>query len=100
MDFAVLNPDIQEFINRNVQNDISTIALQKNPFPTVNWFDILDQINGKQKAKSKLPTWFNTQNILYPATISIEQTSSEKAAEYKSKLVSGEKLIDLQAVLE
>ena len=95
MDLAVLNPDIQEFINRNIGNDISTIALQKNPFPTVNWFDILDQINGKQKAKSKLPTWFNTQNILYPATISIEQTSSEIAAEYKSQLVSGEKLIDL-----
>ncbi|MCA6423184.1 MAG: class I SAM-dependent methyltransferase [Flavobacterium sp.] len=95
MDLAVLNPDIQEFINRNVGNDISTIALQKNPFPEVNWFDILDQINGKQKAKSKLPTWYNTQNILYPATVSIEQTSSEKAAEYKSQLVSGEKLIDL-----
>ena len=95
MDLAVLNPDIQEFINRNVQNDISTIALQKNPFPTVNWFDILDQINGKQKAKSKLPTWFNTQNILYPTSISIEQTSSEKTAQYKSQLVSGEKLIDL-----
>ena len=95
MDLAVLNPDIQEFINRNIENDISTIALQKNPFPKVNWFDILDQINGKQKAKSKLPTWFNTQNILYPTTISIEQTSSEKAAEYKSQLVSGEKLIDL-----
>lgn len=95
MDLAVLNPDIQEFINRNVGNDISTIALQKNPFPKVNWFDILDQINGKQKAKSKLPTWYNTQNILYPATVSIEQTSSEKAAEYKSQLVSGEKLIDL-----
>ena len=95
MDLAVLNPDIQEFINRNIGNDISTIALQKNPFPTVNWFDILDQINGKQKAKSKLSTWFTTNNILYPTSISIEQTSSEKTAQYKSQLVSGEKLIDL-----
>jgi hypothetical protein len=95
LDLAVLNPDIQEFINRNLENDISKIALQKNPFPDVNWIQILNQINGKQKAKSKLPTWFVTENILYPAKICIEQTSSEKTAEYKSQLVSGEKLIDL-----
>jgi len=95
LDLAVLNPDIQEFINRNLENDISKIALQKNPFPDVNWIQILNQINGKQKAKSKLPTWFVTENILFPAKICIEQTSSEKTAEYKSQLVSGEKLIDL-----
>lgn len=95
MDLAVINSEIQKFIISNIENDISKIALQKNPFTKVNWVDILNQINGKQKAKSKLPTWFTTQNILYPATISIEQTSSEKTAEYKSQLVSGEKLIDL-----
>jgi len=42
-----------------------------------------------------LPSWYNTENIIYPSKISLEQTSSEKTALYKSELVSGETLIDL-----
>ena len=32
---------------------------------------------------------------MYPAKVSIEQTSSEKAAKYKTSIASGESLIDL-----
>ena len=92
---SLLQKEIQNFIDNNLSSNIAALALQKNPFPQANWIEILNQINGKQKAKSKLPTWFTTQNILYPAIISIEQTSSEKTANYKSQLVSGENLIDL-----
>jgi hypothetical protein len=42
-----------------------------------------------------LPTWFNTKKIIYPSKISVEQTSSERTAAYKSQLVSGKSLIDL-----
>jgi hypothetical protein len=47
----------------------------------------------KLKAKHKLPIWFNTENIIYPGKISIEQTSSEKTANHKTTIVSGESLI-------
>lgn len=59
------------------------------------WILILRQIESKSKAKDKLPQWFLTENIVYPPKISIEQTSSEKTALYKSSLISGESLIDL-----
>lgn len=95
MNFTLLNPEIQEFITANIDTPISTLALQKNPFPEVNWLEILNQILAKGKAKDKLPTWFQTQDILYPSKISVEQTSSEKTAHYKSTLVSGDSLIDL-----
>ena len=95
MDQLILNPDIQAFINKNIGQSISKLALQKNPFPEVNWISILNQIEAKTKSKDKLPTWFSRENILYPAKISIEQTSSEKAAEYKASIISGESLIDL-----
>ena len=42
-----------------------------------------------------MPTWFNTNAIVYPSKISLEQTSSEITAQYKSDLVSGESIIDL-----
>ncbi len=95
MDLELLNPEIQEFISVSTDKDISKLALQKNPFPKVNWVSILNQINAKKKAKDKLPTWFQTQKILYPTKISVEQTSSEKTAKYKANIINGENLIDL-----
>lgn len=95
MDLLILNPEIQAFINANIGKNISKLALQKNPFPDVDWIGILSQIEAKTKAKDKLPNWFLTKNIIYPTKISIEQTSSEKTASYKASIVSGESLIDL-----
>ncbi len=95
MDSSLLHPEIQKFITANIGADSSKLALQKNPFPEVNWIAILNQIAAKTKSKNKLPTFFKTENIIYPSKISVEQTSSEKTAQYKASLVSGETLIDL-----
>lgn len=95
MDWRIVNPEIQQFINANVDKNISKLALQKNPFPDVEWIAVLNQIEAKTKAKLKLPTWFAAKNIVYPSKISVEQTSSEKTASYKASLISGESLIDL-----
>jgi hypothetical protein len=91
----VLHPEIQNYINSKIGTDLSKLALSKNPFPDVAWTEIINQIAAKTKAKEKLPTWFHAENIIYPSKISVEQTSSEATAEYKSSLVSGESLIDL-----
>lgn len=95
MDDKLLSPEIQKFINESVGADVSKLALAKNPFPDVDYKEILSQISAKTKARDKLPTWFSTDNIYYPTKVSVEQTSSEKTAEYKAGLISGQKLIDL-----
>ena len=95
MDLPLLNPTIQQFIEDKIGISVAKLALQKNPFPEVEWITILNQIEAKTKAKDKLPTWYNTTNIIYPSKISVEQTSSERTAEYKSGLIEGESLIDL-----
>ena len=95
MNTSILSKNIQDFITQNNSASISKLALQKNPFPEVDWILILNQIEAKSKAKDKLPTWFSTENIIYPGKISVEQTSSEKTAAYKASLLSGETLIDL-----
>lgn len=95
MNTSVLDQNIQEFITENSGAPIAKLALQKNPFPEVDWILILNQIEAKSKAKDKLPTWFKTENIIYPGKVSVEQTSSEKTAAYKASLISGTSLIDL-----
>jgi hypothetical protein len=95
LDFKLLKTEIQQFINANIDVNIAKLALQKNPFPDVDWISILNQIEAKTKSKDKLPTWFAAKSILFPSKISVEQTSSERTASYKSQIVSGENLIDL-----
>ncbi|WP_445710238.1 THUMP-like domain-containing protein [Flavobacterium sp.] len=90
-----LTKEIQDFINENINSNISDLALQKHNFKTIGYSQIINQIVAKQKAKDKLPTWFITEHIIYPPKVSIEQTSSERAAKYKSSIIEGENLIDL-----
>jgi hypothetical protein len=91
----ILNSEIQKFIIENTGLDTSKLALKKNPFSQIEFKILLNQIESRTKSKDKLPTWFNCNNIVYPTKISIEQTSSEATAKYKSEIVSGESLIDL-----
>jgi len=96
LDFKqLLSSEIQEFINSNLDTDVTQLALSKNPFPEVEYTSVINQIKAKQKAKDKLPIWYSKPNILFPSKISVEQTSSEKTAEYKLEIVSGDSLIDL-----
>ena len=95
MDTSLLHPEIQKYINSQLGVDVAKLALQKNPFPDTNWISILNQIAAKTKVKDKLPTYFSFENIIYPNKVSVEQSSSEKTALYKSKIVFGDTLIDL-----
>jgi 16S rRNA G966 N2-methylase RsmD len=93
--FKILNPKIQQFIQEHLNSNLQQLALKKNPFPEVDYKIILNQIETKNKSKYKLPTWFETQNIIFPSKLSIEQTSSEITANYKSKLLKINSLIDI-----
>lgn len=95
MNTSILSKSIQDFITLNSSESITKLALQKNPFPEVEWILILNQIEAKGKAKDKLPAWFAAENIIYPSKVSVEQTSSEKTAAYKASLIEGKSLIDL-----
>jgi PG_1098 ferredoxin-like domain/THUMP domain-like len=92
---VVLNTVIQGFISNNLSLDINALLLQGTAFKNIDTKEIVEQIEAKNKSKKKLPTWFNTPNIYYPHKLNIEQTSSEISAQYKSKLISGNSLIDL-----
>lgn len=95
MNKAILNTVVQSFINDNLCSDIPGLILKGIDFNEVLLNDVIEQIEAKNKAKNKLPTWFRTKKIYYPNKLNIEQTSSEEAANYKASLVSGDTLIDL-----
>lgn len=95
MNNSILQKEVQEFIHKNLNTNITKLILKGSPFDTISIQELSNQIISKQKSKTKLPKWFAKEAIYYPAKISIEQTSSEVTAKYKSDLVSGELLIDI-----
>lgn len=95
MNEAILHKEVQKFIKEHLNSDITSLILKGNPFTEVSIQEIANQILCKQKAKSKLPIWFQNDAIYFPNKLNLEQTSSEATAEYKASLVSGKNLIDL-----
>ena len=95
MNNKLLAKAVQDYINANLNADVNQIALAKSPFEGIIAAELAIQITAKKKSEKKLPTWFNTQDIYYPPVLSIEQTSSEITAKYKSKLAKGSTLIDI-----
>lgn len=95
MNKNILNTINQEFINENINSNTVDLLLKKNHHSDVDIKLLVEQIEAKQRCKTKLPTWFNTEKIYYPNKLNIEQTSSEVTAKYKSSLITGDSIIDL-----
>ncbi|WP_026775158.1 class I SAM-dependent methyltransferase [Polaribacter sp. Hel_I_88] len=95
MNFDILNDDVQQFICDNLNSEITKLILKGSPFGNISIQELANQLVAKQKSTKKLPTWFSSDKIYYPAKISIEQTSSEITANYKSTIISGDAIIDI-----
>jgi len=94
MNSPLLQPEVQNFI-RSYDGDVSKLAFSGSPFENVSTIEIIEQIEGLRKAKSKLPSWYAQPKILYPPKRNLEQTSSEITAKYKCELIKGNTMADI-----
>ena len=93
-----MNQATIDFIREHAEADVRQLALQGTKNPEVNLTFALEQIAGRQKAKTKLPTWAATDGIIYPPHLSMEQCSSEQTARYKANIAGkGALMVDLTA---
>lgn len=88
------NKEIQNYINQNLHSDLHSLLLKKSPFPEFSIQEIVQQIKGKQVAQKKFP-FLLLDGIVFPPQLNLEQSSSDKTAVYKSKILGGKKFIDL-----
>ncbi|WP_336731372.1 THUMP-like domain-containing protein [Chryseobacterium sp. VD8] len=94
MNKQLLKEEIQQFINANLNADLHSLLLKKSPFPEITIQEIVQQIKGKQVAQKKFP-FLLKEGIIFPPQLNLEQSSSEKTALYKSRILKGKKFIDL-----
>ena len=94
-----MNPSEEtlRFIRLHRRDDVRALALQAAKYPDVDMAEAVVQIAGIQIAEKKIPQWAQTEGILYPKHLSMEQCSSEVTARYKASLVEGDSFADLTA---
>lgn len=90
-----MNEATQRYIREHADEDVHLLALRGSKDQEVDLPLALRQIEGRQKAKAKLPDYHKIDNILYPISLSLEQCSSSQTAAYKASLLQGESIADL-----
>ena len=83
-----MNEATRDFVRLHANDDVRRLALQGTKDPEVDLPWALDQIAGRQKARTKLPSWAETEGLEYPPHLSMEQCSSEATARYKASMVA------------
>ena len=99
MTAELLNEATRQFVSQHAHDDVRRLALRGCKDPGVDITLALQQIQGRQTARRKLPSWAATEGIVYPPHLNMEQCSSELTALYKARIVSSlpaiSRLVDL-----
>lgn len=83
----LLRKEVQEFLVEHEQEDEKKLILKHRTLLGLSTGIIADQLSGRRKAKVKLPLYYNTRGIVYPPGLNLEQSSSEKTAQFKANLL-------------
>ena len=83
-----------DIIRQHLNDDVYALSAKDGWYGDSDKKWLLQQIQSRQKAKSKLPSWYGNFDLLFPPPVSVEQASSELTASYKAALVAGGTLVD------
>lgn len=95
MNLALLQPDVQEYLEEHQDTPVTTFILKGSPFQNLTVQELAQQLEGKRRIKTKLPLWYSTKGILFPPKVNLEQTSSEITAQYKARVIKGNTIADI-----
>ena len=90
-----MSEEEKQFILSNIDTDVTKLLLNPPKDFKERITFLTEQIQSRQKAKDKLPTWYANPDLIFPPPLSVEQCSSEATANYKAELLGGTHLIDL-----
>ena len=82
----MVNNLTEQYIREHRTDDVRKLALASHP-QGINMQYALTQISGWQAARTKLPLWADTDGIVYPKHLSLEQCTSQHIAQYKASII-------------
>ena len=90
------NAEVQQWLHNHATDDPTRLLLGAPPLgDLVPPKALAQQLAGWQKARQKLPSYYNTPGLAYPPSLSMEQCSSEDTARWKSQFLNGKRFADL-----
>lgn len=87
--------EFRQFVQDHLEGDPALLLFKYQGKVGFDLKVAVQQIAARQKAAKKLPTWSKNLNLLFPASISVEQCSSEQTAIFKSTGRKGGWMVDL-----
>lgn len=87
--------EFTQFVQDHLDEDPALLLFKYQGKVAFDLKTAVQQIAARQKASKKLPTWSKNLNLLFPASISVEQCSSEQTAAFKSVGRRGGWMVDL-----
>jgi hypothetical protein len=96
----LLTAEVQNFIQNHEGSDEHSLLFKYKSIHGLSASIVVDQIIGRRKAKEKLPTFYASKEIIYPPSVNLEQTSSERTAQYKSELLKSLNLNDYTQLVD
>lgn len=88
-------PGFQQFVQDHLSEDPALLLFRYQGKTDFDLKSAVHQISARQKAKKKLPSWAADPQLIFPASISLEQSSSEETANFKAIAQQGKSMIDL-----
>lgn len=84
-----------EFIKNHINQNVNDILLSSNKNYNIDIKEASIQILSRQKAKNKFPELYNNFELIFPAPVSIEQSSSNLTALYKQRFSRNQTVADI-----
>lgn len=92
---ALLDEKARQWLAVHSEDDPAGLALRYAGKKELPYTLLVQQIAARQKARQKLPGWYERPGILFPPPPALEQCSSEFTAAYKSKHFKAQRPADL-----
>lgn len=82
-----MSPELIRFLTENRNLDPRQLALSGKEICGYTAAFVADQLRARQHQQSRLPMWCTDPEIIFPPSLNLEQTSSERTATKKAALI-------------
>lgn len=84
-----MNAEIKNFISKHANESPEALALMAGRYPELPMPFIAQQVKGRARSRSKLPSWHANEDVVFPKSLALEQCTSEAVARFRASLLGG-----------
>jgi hypothetical protein len=91
----IYTEELFKFVQDHLSEDPAQLLFSYSGKTTFDLKLAIQQIQARQKAQKKLPSWIANPHLIFPSGVALEQCSSEITASFKADLVAGKRMLDM-----